>query len=295
MGHNRSLTVLTAMVLCSCYIMTATLFLGLKNFNSFLMEWGKDLQMTVYLKEGVEVPALQGLIAFIKSQSSVLEVRQITAEENFLHFKNQMGSMFPQVENEKEVQALVPSTLQVTFDLKNSLSDPLLMFTSVAGLIRTQPTVEQVSYGQLWVEKFSKFFTFITQAFWVIAIVLVCASVFVFSNAVRAWVNSKRAEIEVYELVGATSWSIRKPFVIKGMILGFATGTLALLITLAAAENIKTFMAANEMLANLSQQIQSFNAFENLSFILFATGLGIFASYLCVREINSGWAAVERN
>ena len=295
MGPNRSLTVLTSMVLCACFIMTATLFLGLKNFNSFLMDWGKDLQMTVYLKDETDATALQNLITFIKSQPSVQEVKQVTAEENFTHFKNQMGSLFPQVENEKEVQALVPSTLQIIFDLKSSLADPLQIFTSVASLIKLQPSVDQVSYGQLWVEKFGKFFNFIRQAFWLIALILICASVFVFSNAVRAWVNSKRSEIEVYELVGATSWSIRKPFVIKGTFLGFATGCVALGITLAVVENIKNFMAANELLSSMSQRLQSFSASEGVAFILFSTGLGIFASYLCVREINSGWAAAERH
>ncbi len=295
MGPNRSLTVLTSMVLCACYIMTATLFLGLKNFNSFLMDWGKDLQMTVYLKDEADATALQNLITFIKAQPSVQEVKQITSEENFSHFKNQMGSLFPQVENEKEVQALVPSTLQIIFDLKNSLADPLQIFTSVASLIKSQPNVDQVSYGQLWVEKFSKFFSFIRQAFWLIALILICASVFVFSNAVRAWVNSKRSEIEVYELVGATSWSIRKPFVIKGTFLGFATGCVALGITLAVIENLKIFMAASDLLSGMAQRIQTFTLAEGLAFILFSTGLGIFASYLCVREINSGWAAAERN
>ena len=107
--------------------------------------------------------------------------------------------------------------------------------------------------------------------------------------------NSKRSEIEVYELVGATPWSIRKPFVVKGTMLGFATGSIALVIVMVAIENIKTFMTANEMLSVLAQRIQSFSSIESALFILFSTGLGIFASYLCVREINSGWAAAERN
>lgn len=295
MGHNRSLTVLTSMVLCACYIMTATLFLGLKNFNSFLMEWGQELQMTVYLKADTDATALQNLISFIKSQPAIQEVHQISAEENFIQFKNQMGSLFPQIENETEVQALVPSTLQLVFDLKNSLVDPLQIFTHAADLLKSQASVDQVSYGQLWVEKFSKFFTFVRQIFWFIALIIICASVFVFSNAVRAWVNSKRSEIEVYELVGATPWSIRKPFVVKGTLLGFLTGSAALLVTLAATEKIKTLMASNDMLSNLAQRIQSFNSSEGLAFVLFSTGLGVFASYLCVREINNGWATAERN
>jgi hypothetical protein len=44
----------------------------------------------------------------------------------------------------------------------------------------------------------------------------------------------------------------------------------------------------------LAQRIESFNGTESLAFILFSTSLGIMASYLCVREINNGWAAAER-
>jgi cell division transport system permease protein len=294
MNKNKSLTVLTTMVLCACYIMTATLFLSLKNFNNFILAWGKDLQMTVYLKEDAQNQDVEELIKTLKSKAEVQEVTKVSAEENFSQFKKQMGSLMPEIQSQSEVQAMIPSTLQVLFNLKDTLGEPVKAFARVAESIQSQNAVDQVSYGQIWVDKFSKFFVFIRQALWVTSILLLVASIFVFSNSVRAWIESKRFEIEVMELVGATSWMIRKPFVIRGAVLGALAGSVAVGFVFAAIGHLKQTLSESDMLATMASRLECFNGTEAAAFVIFSVVLGVLASYLCVREINSGWAAIER-
>jgi cell division transport system permease protein len=64
-----------------------------------------------------------------------------------------------------------------------------------------------------------------------LAILLVLASVLLVSNTIRLSLFSRRREVEVMKLVGATDWFIRWPFVIEGVFLGFlgGVGALALL------------------------------------------------------------------
>lgn len=294
MGKNSSLTVLTAVVLCVCYIMTASLYLGLKNFNNFILAWGKDLQMTVYLKEDSSSDEVEELVQILKTNAEIQAVTKVSSQENLAQFKKQMGSFLPELENQTEIQAMVPSTLQVLFNLKDSLVEPIKAFASVAESISTHSAVEQVSYGQMWVEKFSKFFTFVRQSLWALSVVLLLASLFVFSNSVRAWVSSKRYEIEVMELVGATPWMIRKPFIIKGALLGLTTGVLAITFVLVAANSLKASLMESETLVTMAESLQTFSLVETLVFIVFSVLLGLLATYICVREINSGWAAAER-
>ena len=63
-----------------------------------------------------------------------------------------------------------------------------------------------------------------------LAVLLVVASVLLVSNTIRLSLFSRRREVEVMKLVGATDWFIRWPFVIEGVIVGFMGGVLAVLI-----------------------------------------------------------------
>jgi cell division transport system permease protein len=67
---------------------------------------------------------------------------------------------------------------------------------------------------------------------------LVLASVLLVGNTIRLSVFSRRREVEVMRLVGATNWFIRWPFVIEGVIVGFLGGTVAVGLLWIAKETV---------------------------------------------------------
>ena len=65
-----------------------------------------------------------------------------------------------------------------------------------------------------------------------LAILLIVASLLLISNTIRLSLFSRRREVEVMKLVGATDWFIRWPFVIEGVVLGTLGGGLAIALLL---------------------------------------------------------------
>jgi cell division transport system permease protein len=59
---------------------------------------------------------------------------------------------------------------------------------------------------------------------------LVLASLMLVGNTIRLSIYTRRREVEVMRLVGATRWFIRWPFVIEGVVVGFMGGLIAILI-----------------------------------------------------------------
>lgn len=64
----------------------------------------------------------------------------------------------------------------------------------------------------------------------VITALLIVASLMLVGNTIRLSIYTRRREVEVMRLVGATRWFIRWPFMIEGVVVGFAGGLLAVLI-----------------------------------------------------------------
>ena len=64
----------------------------------------------------------------------------------------------------------------------------------------------------------------------VITVLLILASLMLIGNTIRLSIFTRRREVEVMRLVGATRWFIRWPFMIEGVVVGFAGGLVAILI-----------------------------------------------------------------
>ena len=64
---------------------------------------------------------------------------------------------------------------------------------------------------------------------------LLCLAVlFITTNTIKLTIYSRREEIEIYKLVGATDWFVKMPFIIEGAIQGLVSGILAVIILVIA-------------------------------------------------------------
>jgi cell division transport system permease protein len=110
-----------------------------------------------------------------------------------------------------------------------------------------------------------------------LAVLLLFASVALIANTIRLSIFSRRREVEVMKLVGATNWFIRWPFVIEGVIVGFFGGLLAVLLLTVAKE---TFIDP------LSERFELLAAPETIDFPLLVAVL--MAACVIVSALGSG-------
>jgi cell division transport system permease protein len=104
-------------------------------------------------------------------------------------------------------------------------------------------------------------------------LVLIASSILLISNTIRLSIFSRRREIEVMKLVGATNWFVRGPFMVEGLICGVLGSVLAVFLLVLG----KTF-ALPAILPNLSGDADVHAlAFPVLALVLLATGLGLGA------------------
>ena len=92
------------------------------------------------------------------------------------------------------------------------------------------PSIQSVSNKQTDTKKILEVTNLVTITAAVLTVLLVLASVGLIANTIRLSLYSRRREVEVMKLVGATDWFIRWPFVIEGMIVGFVGALFAIVV-----------------------------------------------------------------
>ena len=111
----------------------------------------------------------------------------------------------------------------------------------------------------------------------VITALLILASLMLVGNTIRLSIYTRRREVEVMRLVGATRWFIRWPFMIEGVIVGFVGGLVAILIL---------WLGKITIVDPLSSDFSFLAAQHNLDFITLVAIL--FAAAVAVSTIGSG-------
>jgi cell division transport system permease protein len=98
------------------------------------------------------------------------------------------------------------------------------------------PGVEKVTYGEKTANRILKVARVIEVLFLLAVVILLAASTLLIANTIRLSIFSRRREIEVMKLVGATNWFVRGPFMLEGLICGLVGSVVAVLLLLVGKE-----------------------------------------------------------
>jgi cell division transport system permease protein len=127
----------------------------------------------------------------------------------------------------------LPDTFRVQPDNPGNalkLRDALSPTTPDGGRTTVDPAIQTVKSQRDETQKLLTVTTIVIAGMAVLAALLAVASILLIFNTIRLSLFSRRREVEVMKLVGATDWFIRWPFVLEGILLGALGGVLAVLL-----------------------------------------------------------------
>ncbi len=96
--------------------------------------------------------------------------------------------------------------------------------------------VQKVNYGKKTAHQILRVAKVVESFFLVAVLVLLAASTLLIANTIRLSIFSRRREIEVMKLVGATNWFVRGPFMLEGLICGLLGSLGAVILLLLGRE-----------------------------------------------------------
>jgi cell division transport system permease protein len=96
--------------------------------------------------------------------------------------------------------------------------------------------VHNVTFGEDKAKRILKVANVINTIFFLAGLILLAASTILIANTIRLSIFSRRREIEVMKLVGATNWFVRGPFMLEGLICGLGGALLAVILLFLSKE-----------------------------------------------------------
>lgn len=261
------------------------------NLNNLLTLWGDSMQMSVYLEEGLKDNQIENIGEQIKKESFIGKVDFISESKALEIFKDQLSSYAPDLLSDPELAKVVPASFQIGLSKDVPVTNQLTVFTNLSSVVSKIPGVVEVNYGQDWVKNYANLTSSLQTLAILIAGIIVLSSIFVISNSIQSSIHQRRNEIEVLELIGATAYQIRKPYLFEGAFLGGLAYLLAVGLSFLLFMGVKGLMSSYLSFLQIAEHITF--ADKGLLITLFFSSvlLGALASYLSVRRLNTGWAA----
>ena len=185
--------------------------------------------VNVYLKTGAtdaDVARVQGLLN--DRVDYVGKVQYVSKQQAYQEQKRKYPDAYELLGSNP-----LPDTFRVTPDKPDDalkLRDALSPSTPGGGRTVIDPAIDSVKNSKDETQKILVATRVVKLTTGLLATLLIIASVLLVSNTIRLSLFSRRREVEVMKLVGATDWFIRWPFVIEGMLLGGLGGLVAILL-----------------------------------------------------------------
>ena len=216
------------MSLASVGTVTVSLFiLGMflivvMNLNKMAASLESQVQINVYLEDGLEKGEIQAVEKKIKGMQGIDSVVYVNKEKALERFKERLGDQKFLLTALGDANPL-PDSFEVT------VTQPEMVKTA-AKAINDFDGVESAKFGQDVVEHLFDLTRLIRVFGLALIILLAAATIFIISNTIRLTVFARRKEIAIMKYVGATDWFIRWPFLLEGVLLGFIGSVIAALL-----------------------------------------------------------------
>jgi cell division transport system permease protein len=191
------------------------------NIRRALDQVEERVEVRAFVSDSTEIESVAAAMKDIGEFPEVARVDYVSKEQALERARKEMGEFADVFE-----AGVLPASIEV--HLRPGMRSPATV-KSIADRIRTYHFVDDVRYGEEWVEKLYRLRNIATVAGIALGVAFAAVAVIIIGATIRMTVLARAKEISIMRLVGATDMFIRLPFLIDGLIKGVLGGLLALL------------------------------------------------------------------
>ncbi len=252
-----------------------------------LKEVQQKIDLTIFIADEASADQIKALQDKVIQLSGVTSVVYVSKADALKKLENSSEEGRKLAKSAEEIGNPLPSSLEV----KLAKLDDIGAINSQIRALSESEIISETSYDSRddnrkgVIENIIRISNGITRAGAVLSVVFLLIALMIIFNTIRMAIFTRREEIEIMKLVGATRWFIRGPFIIEGSMYGVFGATVAV------AALIPISRVAAQFLTEKLNAVTAVNYFgDNFWLIILALyGLGILIGAI------SSWLAISRH
>jgi cell division transport system permease protein len=265
----------TVTIVVACLVIMGSFSLIAVNIDAVLDDLESDNQVIAYVEESLTEEEARALQSDIEYLSNVSSCEFVTREEAMEEFASQYDdqTLF------QDVEASVFRDRYIIY-----LNDIALMEQTQNDLYQIKGIAKVNAYLEV-ADGFVTVRNVVSAVSMILVVVLVIVSVFIMANTIKLATYSRREEIAIMKMVGASNWFIRFPFVVEGLMLGLLGGLLGFFLEWGIYD-----VVTNSIMTGLMGNLISVIPFGSVSTVvlLIYVGVGLvvggFGSSIAIRN-----------
>jgi cell division transport system permease protein len=267
--RHKGVTAISVIIMSLSLLMLAVFLLATDNVLRYVGEAQRDMKLYVYLEDDVRNRGVERLHNGVMAMDEVAQIVFISRDEALADFRLQLG------DDADLLDALETNPLPNSFWVtpqeqhKNKTSMAYL-----AGKIIQLEGVEDVRYGKDFLERFTAIIKGIYYVDIIVGLIVIISAIFIISNAVRLTVISRKRNIKILKLVGATNRFITMPFIIEGALQGGIAAFVSLVLVFGVT------IAARQVVPDL----QYFSLQKATIYMFVCVAIGSIGSFAALRR-----------
>lgn len=214
-------------------LLLMTLFIGLNvAVSNTIQAINERIDVAVFFKEYIpqsEILAFKEQIYSIDGIKDIIFISQEQALESYIAHNQDNQELLDIIGDDS---SFLPASLEVKIINPYLLESVVekIMAADESGLISDT----SLKKNQEVINQLRKINRFVSTINFMLGFIFIIIALLIIFNTIRIAIFTRREEIEIMKLVGATDWYIRWPFIIEGMIYGIAGALMAFTLTLFA-------------------------------------------------------------
>lgn len=265
---------LTLFVVIIALTLPTTLYVLLNNVHGLDQNLSAGSQLTVYLKKEATKAQIEHLTQALNQQSDIKRVRYISPKEGLEQFSNQSDLT-------DLLTTLRENPLPATIVIETAYSEgnEQLLLEWQENLAKL-PFVETAQLDKQWIKRLEAIVILAKKISWIIGSLLAIGVVFIVSNTISLSIQRHKNEIAIYELVGATTNFIRRPFLYTGLFYGIAAGIISWILITIMVSWLSPNVVSLGILYNSEWSLVGLTFLRGLCFLIFSSLLGLSGAWL---------------
>lgn len=273
--RNRFMAIASVLTVTLSMFILGVFLSAVLNINHMASYLENQVEMTVYLKDGLTTDQVMGIGKYLKAQPGMKEIKFTNKDQAMKEFRERMGDQqgFLDAINGNPL----PASYQMSFQTPEQLK-------TAAEVVAKYQGVETVQYGKDIIEQLYKVAQVIRLSGIVLIVFLAGAELFIISNTIRLTVFARRREIQIMKYVGASNGFIRWPFLFEGMVIGFLGSGFASLILWEGYKMVVSEMASAGLVFIPMIPLWPFMGYTTLIILAAGIVIGVMGSAISLRK-----------